>query len=242
MSSEEVTDFDAQAKRLDLPGLARVYLTHETLPRATKQVYSAPEPTLSFYRYRVSQPYLANGSAKHVNDAVSNVELSSSAVHYKAQVHDQLLKLFGPSITHAQTVANGYNALVVALKVIGITSGDEILIPALTFSAVLNAVLAVGATPRIVDSDVQNYNPSMHQWRAAFTNKTRAIIVAYPFGLSCDPRLLAQLCKEMCCYFIEDISEALGCRYHGQLLGSFGDFGCCSLFANKIITGGDGGT
>jgi len=225
--------------------MVRVYLGQGGLPKSTAEVYTKPEPTFSGqYRYRVSEPFIPRTALQNVASAVESRVISSSS-HLPLLVHKNLISLYDGAISHAQTVANGFDALVVGLRSLGIGIGDEVLIPSMTFIAVLNAVLAVNATPILVDNAYSNYNPSIRDWEGALTQKTRAIIIAYPFGLlpheHSNPLRLAEWCRSKCLYMLEDISEAFGCRYDGNLLGCFGDLGCCSLFANKLITCGDGG-
>jgi len=133
-------------------------------------------------------------------------------------------------VAAVQACANGHDALVLALRALDIGPGDDVLIPSLTFVAVMNAVVAVGATPIMVDMAAGEYNPGRKEWLAKATDRTRVLICCYTLGLVCNVDEIVSLCKERCWYFLEDISEAIGARWRNRLVGTFGDVAACSLF------------
>jgi perosamine synthetase len=125
--------------------------------------------------------------------------------------------------------------LFLALKALGIGEGDEVIVPAYGFIAIPNAVRHVGATPVFVDAqqDTLNIDPK----KIVITEKTRAIIAVHTYGMPCDMDEIMAFGVPV----IEDAAEAHGALYKGRIVGSIGDIGCFSFFANKTITTGEGG-
>jgi len=138
-------------------------------------------------------------------------------------------------------IANGTQALVLALSVSGIGYGDEVIVPDLTFGATANAVIQVGATPVIVDVDIDDWNIQLSLIKSAITSRTKAIIPVHLYGLVCQMQEIMELAKENNLIVIEDAAEALGSEYGGRKAGALGDFSIFSFYANKIITTGEGG-
>jgi perosamine synthetase len=139
------------------------------------------------------------------------------------------------------TVSNGTVALHLALKALGIKRGDEVLVPALTFVAVANAVLYVGAKPVFVDSNADYWCLDPLMVEKKITKKTKALICVHLYGHPCDMDPLVKLAKTYNLHLIEDCAEAHGAEYKGKKVGCFGVISCFSFYGNKIITTGEGG-
>lgn len=133
--------------------------------------------------------------------------------------------------------SSGTAALHLALLALGVGQGDEVLVPSYTCVALLHAVRYVGATPRLVDIEPDEYNISVHDARHALSPRTKAMIVPHMFGMPADLEPLASLGVPM----IEDCAQALGAAYRGQPVGRFGAISICSFYATKVITTGEGG-
>jgi dTDP-4-amino-4,6-dideoxygalactose transaminase len=131
--------------------------------------------------------------------------------------------------------------LEVALQVCGIGPGDEVIVPAMTFAATANVVLRVGATPVFVDVERQSRNIDLDQTEAALTSRTRAIMPVHFAGLPVDLDRLYDLAKRRNLRVIEDAAHAIGSRYKGRRVGSFGDLVCFSFHPNKNMTTIEGG-
>ncbi|MEM2990603.1 MAG: DegT/DnrJ/EryC1/StrS family aminotransferase, partial [Halobacteria archaeon] len=132
-------------------------------------------------------------------------------------------------------------ALHLALAALGISSGDEVIVPDLTFAATINAVLYVGAKPVIVDVD-QNYwclDPA--EIKRAITPHTKVIIPVHLYGHPCEMEAIMEVAERYGLYIIEDAAEAHGAEYKGRKVGSFSHIACFSFYGNKIITTGEGG-
>lgn len=131
----------------------------------------------------------------------------------------------------------------VALLACDLSVQDQVLVPSFTMVAVANAVQMIGAKPVYCDSARGSLNPGLEEFTAKATPRTKAVIVCHTYGVACrEIAEIAQLCAERGWWLIEDICEAMGTRADdGALVGTFGDFACASLYANKPITAGDGG-
>lgn len=197
-----------------------------------------PNPAKGGYEIRVSSPYIPPLAKESVMNAIESCSISS-ATSVVQVFESELAKYFGAKF--AKACNSGYSALVLALKLAKIKRGDLVLIPTFTMAAVVNAVVAVGAQPTFVDCEEGGLNPSVEQYQQRLTSKTAALIVTHTYGVPADCLALQTFCKTNGLVFVEDIAEAIGSEYHGKLVGTFGDFACASLYANKAITAGDGG-
>ena len=159
--------------------------------------------------------------------------------HWKAKELESLLqeKL---QVKHAQLVSSGTAAVSIALAAAGIGAGDEVIMPAFTFVASFEAIMAVGATPIIVDID-DTLTLDIDAVKEAITPNTKAIMPVHMCGSMARMDALLAICKAHDLLLIEDSSQATGATYKGKPLGSFGDMACLSLDFVKIITCGEGG-
>jgi dTDP-4-amino-4,6-dideoxygalactose transaminase len=134
-------------------------------------------------------------------------------------------------------VNSGTIALEVALRVLGIGFGDEVILPSYVCAAPWQAVQRVGAQARLVDIEPDTFHIDAEQARSAITAKTRAIIVPHLFGLPADLTALARLGVPL----IEDCAQTLGAMERGRAVGSVGVLTVCSFYANKLLCAGEGG-
>jgi perosamine synthetase len=141
----------------------------------------------------------------------------------------------------ASALSNGTATLHLALQVLNIGKGDEVIVPAFSYVATANVVELVGATPIFVDIDLGTFNIDSTKIEKAITKKTKAIIPVHEFGLACDMEPLIALARKHNLFVIEDAACALGALYKGNHVGSFGDFGSFSLHPRKAISSGEGG-
>lgn len=143
---------------------------------------------------------------------------------------------------HAIAVSNGTTALHLACLAVGIREGDEVIVPSLTFVATANAVKYVGAVP--VFADIQGDHDltiSPESIQNQITTKTKAILVMHYGGFSCQMQEIKRIAIEHGLSLIEDAAHAPGAYLNGKALGTWGDVGCFSFFANKNITTAEGG-
>jgi dTDP-4-amino-4,6-dideoxygalactose transaminase len=142
----------------------------------------------------------------------------------------------------AFAVANGTVALHTACLALGIKSGDEVIIPSLTFVADANVVVQCGATP--VFADIESINRltiSPEAIERAITPRTRAIMAMHYGGFACDLEKICEIAKSYNLFLIEDAAHAPGSTWNDRKLGAIGDIGCFSFFSNKNMTTGEGG-
>lgn len=142
---------------------------------------------------------------------------------------------------YALPVATGTAALHLALLALGIRPGDEVIVPALTFVSPIAMIAAIGAKPVFVDVLPNHVVMDPAGVKQKITPKTKAIIVVHLYGYPVDLNPIMTLANQHHLAVIEDCAEALGAKYHGKPVGSFGDIGCFSFYANKFITTGEGG-
>ncbi|HKJ26623.1 MAG TPA: DegT/DnrJ/EryC1/StrS family aminotransferase [Anaerolineales bacterium] len=146
------------------------------------------------------------------------------------------------SVPHAKAVSSCTAALHLACLALELGPGDEVIVPSLTFVATANAVRYTGATPVFADiTGFGNFNLSPDSIREAITDKTKAIIVMHYAGYSCDMPAIMQMAAEHDLFVIEDAAHAVGGCLQGNMLGTWGDFGCYSFFSNKNLVTGEGG-
>jgi len=186
----------------------------------------------------VAEPDLGGKEVEYVVDAIEKEGRVSNG-KYVVRFENLASKYFKRK--YAVSCSNGTIALDLALLALGVGSGNEVIVPTLTFGATAAAVLHVGATPLFVDSNLNNWNMDTDAVRQKITNKTKAIIPVDLYGQPCNYNALEKLCKENNLLLIEDAAEAHGAYYDGRPVGSFGAISCFSFFGNKILTTGEGG-
>lgn len=145
------------------------------------------------------------------------------------------------NVKHAIALSNGTATLHLALKVLDIGPGDEVIVPAFSYVATANVVELVGATCVFVDIDENSFNIDVDRIEEKITSRTKAIIPVHEFGLACDIEAVCAIAARHGLHVIEDAACALGARQNGKAVGSFGTLGSFSLHPRKSITSGEGG-
>ena len=146
-------------------------------------------------------------------------------------------------ISHASALSAGTAAIHLALKVLGISQGDYVFVPTLTFSATCNPVVYEKAVPVFIDSEKDTWNMDPDALRQAFEKypDVKAVIVVHLYGTPAKLDEIMEICRERNVPLIEDAAESLGSTYKGKHTGTFGDIGIYSFNGNKIITTSGGG-
>lgn len=146
------------------------------------------------------------------------------------------------SLPYAVGVANGTDALLLALRACGIGEGDEVITTPFTFIATAEVVALLKAKPVFVDICPDTYNLDCNQIAGKITAKTKAIIPVHLFGHPADMDSIMDIARKHHLKVIEDCAQAFGASYKGKKVGSIGDIGCFSFFPSKNLAGyGDGG-
>jgi len=186
----------------------------------------------------VCEPFLNGNELKYVTDAVSTGWISSAG-KYVSEFEKKFSAYCG--CEYGVGVCNGTVSLHLALQVLGIGKGDEVILPTFTMVASAFAVCYTGAMPVFVDADRCTWNIDVAKIGGKITPRTRAIMPVHLFGLMCDMDKIIALAKKHNLYIIEDAAEAHGAEYKGKKAGSFSDIASFSFFANKNVTAGEGG-
>jgi dTDP-4-amino-4,6-dideoxygalactose transaminase len=145
-------------------------------------------------------------------------------------------------VPHAVAVSSGTDALVLALMLMGIRPGDEVLCPDFTFFATAGSVARLGAVPVFVDVDPVTFNLDVADAARKVTPKTKAVIPVHLFGQAADMDGVMDLARRHKLLVLEDAAQAIGALYKGRTVGNFGDFTAVSFYPTKNLGGfGDGG-
>lgn len=143
---------------------------------------------------------------------------------------------------HSLAVSNGTSALHVALHALGITKGDEVIVPANTFIATAEGVSICGGTPVFVDNDDKTYNIDVTKIEAAITPKTKAILPVHLYGQPAEMDAILEIAKKHNLHVVEDCSQAHLSTYKGKKIGSMGTIGTFSFYPGKNLGAyGEGG-
>lgn len=150
----------------------------------------------------------------------------------------EFAKKFGA--TKGAACSSGTSAIYIAMKAMGVQPGDEVITQAFTFIATLEAILACGAVPVVVDvNDTYNMDPAAFE--NAITEKTKMVIPVHMLGNPAEMNEINAIAKKHNIMVLEDACEALGATYKGTYTGMLGDAGAFSLDFGKTITSGEGG-
>ena len=200
------------------------------------------------------EPRFSGNESKYVQECIDSTFVSSVG-KYVDRFEKELADYTGAKYT--VVVVNGTAALHMALLLAGVESGDEVLVPALSFVATANAIRHCEARPHFVDSEertlgmnpeaLQNYLQTSTEKSAGICvnritgSPIRAMVPVHIFGHPCDLEGLSAVAKDFNLTLIEDATESLGSTYQGQHTGTFGLIGTLSFNGNKTITTGGGG-
>ena len=132
-------------------------------------------------------------------------------------------------------VGNGLDALMIALKALGIGEGDEVIVPSNTYIATALAVTYVGAVPVFVEPDIRTFNINPDLIEGKITDKTRAIMPVHLYGQTCDMDPIMTIAKKYSLRVIEDCAQAHGATYKGRKVGTFGDAAGFSFYPGKNL-------
>ena len=180
---------------------------------------------------------------------------SAQVYSYQAEIEDAVLRvlrsdryILGPEVsaleqefaayigtTHAVGVANGTDALELALRALDLKPSDEVITVSHTAVATVAAIEAAGAVPVLVDVDPDFYTLNSTQLMEVLSSHTRAVIVVHLYGQAADLDEISAFCKQHNLMLIEDGSQAHGAKWHGKRLGSIGHIGCFSCYPTKNL-------
>lgn len=188
---------------------------------------------------RLAKPYL--GNRQELITLIENIldtgylTRGTCTSRFEKQVADFL------GVRHAIAVSSGTAALHLSLVVLDIGPGDEVIVPAYTFTATANAVELVGAIPVLVDVGLDSFNIDVKSIERAINPNTKAIIPVHLFGNPVDMSIVMQLANDHGLVVVEDAAGAFGAEFRGEKCGTIGNTGCFSFHPRKVPTTGEGG-
>ncbi len=192
----------------------------------------------------LSTPHMGGTEMQFINEAFNTNWVAPLGPNVDGFEHD-LSKYTG--VAHVAALSSGTAAIHLALIILGVGAGDEVICQSLTFSASANPILYQNATPIFIDSESDTWNmcPDLLKLaiedRLAKGKKPKAIIPVHLYGMPAKMDEIMAIATHYGIPVIEDAAEAIGSTYKGRPVGSFGDFGILSFNGNKIITTSGGG-
>lgn len=186
----------------------------------------------------VNQPLLDGNEKKYLLECIDTEWISSEGPFVKQFEEQFALRV---NRKYGIAVSNGSAALDVALVALGITAGDEVILPTFTIISCAAAIVRCGAIPVVVDCDANTWNMDVNQIEDKITPRTKAIMIVHIYGLPVDMEPVLALADKYGLQIIEDAAEMHGQTYKGQPCGSFGAISTFSFYPNKHITTGEGG-
>lgn len=200
---------------------------------------------MKFEKIWLSSPHMGHSEEEFVKDAFDTNWIAPIGPALTGFERD-IEKYLGNDV-HVTALSSGTAAIHLALLILGVKAGDEVICQSLTFVATANPIMYLGAKPVFIDSEKDTYNMCPHYLEEAIKDriakgkKPKAILVVHLYGNAAKMIEIMEIAKRYEIPVIEDAAEALGSTYNNQPLGTFGDFGILSFNGNKIITTSSGG-
>lgn len=186
----------------------------------------------------VNEPLLDGNELKYVSEAVKTGWISSEG-RFIRDFEEAFARYTGRR--HAVTVDNGTNALILAVRALGLPPGSEVILPSFTIISCALACVYNDLVPVFVDAEPETWNLDAARLEEKITGRTRAIMPVHIYGHPADMGAVEKIAAAKGLKIIEDFAEAIGSEYSGKKCGGFGDVSCASFYANKVITTGEGG-
>jgi perosamine synthetase len=186
----------------------------------------------------VCEPLVTPSDIARVNDALASGWISSSGSYldrFEERWAEQCQMPYGIA------VSNGSTALDIAVALLDLKAGDEVILPTFTIISPAQSVVRAGGMPVLVDSDPVTWQMDAGQIESRIGPRTRAIIVVHIYGHPADMDPILALAERYGLTVIEDAAEAHGAEYKGRPCGGLGDISTFSFYANKLVTTGEGG-
>jgi dTDP-4-amino-4,6-dideoxygalactose transaminase len=185
----------------------------------------------------VMKPYLGEEEENALVEAVRSgwIAQGPKVMEFERAVTDYI------GAKHGVAVSNCTTALHMALRLLNIGEGDEVIVPSFTFIATANSVLYCGGTPVFVDIDARTYNLDPNLIEQQITPRTKAILAVHQIGLAADMDAIYGIARKHNLAVIEDAACALGATYKSKRVGSLGRITCFSFHPRKAVTTGEGG-
>lgn len=195
-------------------------------------------------RIWLSPPHIGTSERKYVNNAFDTNWVAPHGPH--VDVFENVISKYC-NVNYSAALNSGTAAIHLALILLGVGKGDEVIVSSFTFSATVNPIVYLGATPILVDSERKSWNMSPDLLEEAIKDrlskgkKPKAIVIVHLYGMPADIGKIMDIADRYEIPVIEDAAEALGSRFEGKQVGTFGRLGILSFNGNKIITTSGGG-
>ena len=192
-------------------------------------------------RLFLSAPHMSGNELKYIEKVFESNYIAPLG-EYVNKFEESIRNYTGAE--NALALSSGTAAIHLALRILGIKEGDDVLASTFTFIGSVSAILYQNANPVFIDSDEASWNISpklLEEYLTTCDKKPKALILTHLYGMSADIEKIAAICKEHDVYLIEDAAESLGATFNGKHTGTFGDFGIYSFNGNKILTTSGGG-
>ncbi|MGH9910585.1 MAG: DegT/DnrJ/EryC1/StrS family aminotransferase, partial [Nitrososphaerales archaeon] len=185
----------------------------------------------------INKPFFDNMEIREVKKVLEEGNLTNATFEGGRRVREVeslLCKFVGTR--YAAALNSGTAALQAALLALGIGKGDEVILPSFTFLATANAVVVTGATPVFVDIKKDDYTIDPDDLEEKITDNSKAVIPVHLYGHVADMKRILDIARKNSLHVIEDACQSLGSTINGKQTGSFGDIGCFSFYASKVVT------
>ena len=192
----------------------------------------------------LSPPHMSGNELKYIHQAVDTNWVAPLGPNVDA-FEKEMCGYLGAN--HAAALTSGTAAIHLALVILGVKCGDEVICQSFTFSGSANPIIYQQAKPVFIDSEGETWNidPNLLEQaikeRIEHGNKPKAVITVHLYGQPAKLNEIVSICNRFEIALIEDAAEALGSEYHSTKVGTFGEFGILSFNGNKIITTSGGG-
>jgi perosamine synthetase len=184
----------------------------------------------------IAKPYLTEEEAQAAYDTILTGWITQGPK--VAEFEEKFIEYTGAK--YAVAVSNCTTALHLSMIVAGVSEGDEVICPSMSYIATANCIKYVGATPVFAEVN-EDYNIDIEDVKRKITSRTKAILIVHQIGMPANIDEFANLCKEQNILLIEDAACAIGSSYNGKKIGSHSDLVCFSFHPRKVISTGDGG-
>lgn len=231
----------------------RSYSVHPThngndrVPRLMRRMNARTGQSWSYYHLWIelptipfNRPFLTGMEATLVSQQLTPEGIKSNGQCSKKCLH-KLSKILQPAEPLLFLTSSATSALEMAAMCIGVSPGDEIILPSFTFVSTASAFTMFGAVPIFIDSRPDTLNMNEKLIESAITDKTKAICIVHYAGIACEMDEILDIARKYDLHVIEDAAHGLGGAYKGQRLGTIGDIGCFSFHYTKDIIAGEGG-
>jgi perosamine synthetase len=181
-----------------------------------------------------AKPYV---DVSRIIEELHSSDLASG--HHISSFEEKLRRKIGAS--YCAALSQGRAALLLALRILDIGKGDEVIAPSFICRVVIDAIGEVGARPVLADSSAEDFNISPGEVMKRISRSTKAIVAPHIHGVPCDIEEISRIAKQNKCFLIEDCAHTMNAKYRGKNVGTFGDLAFFSMNFDKPFSTGEGG-